>query len=68
MKFLKELFRTVPNNLGRWETRTTDHQKYIKFLWSNHDHCGDHICKDPKYLKEKLQNKNNENKNNIINK
>ena len=34
--------------VGRWNTN--DNQN-IKSILANSDHCGDHICKDPKFIR-----------------
>ena len=34
--------------VGRWDTN--DNQN-IKSILANSDHCGDHICKDPKFIR-----------------
>ena len=39
--------------LGRWEHRLSEKQKNIKFVLNNLDHCGDKICGDMVFYKER---------------
>ena len=60
-KYLKNIFGKLSGKkniikLGRWDHRTTDLQKEIKIIYSNFDHCGDRICKDPMILKQNIDN------------
>lgn len=40
--------KTNTLNVGRWNTN--DNQN-IKSILANSDHCGDNICKDPKFVR-----------------
>ena len=51
----------TPIRLGRWEHRLNDNQIKLKNILSNHDHCGDKICRYPVNIKPKDKIKNNKN-------
>ena len=57
--FIKDIlkkfnFKSKDNRilLGRWGHKNT----YLKADYSNHDHCGDKICKDPINYKKCIYN------------
>lgn len=41
---LTKIFIPKPLELGRWNIQHSEKQKYIKFMYSNYDHCGDKVC------------------------
>ena len=53
LAMLKHLFKKTDNKiiLGRWGNTGND----IKNIYANHDNCGDIICKNPKAIKELIE-------------
>ena len=45
--------RNIPQKIsfGRFDIKTTEHQKMVKAILANSDNCGDVICGDPKLVK-----------------
>ena len=52
IKIIKQLIIPKPPLLGRWNNKSSDTQKHIKFILANTDHCGDKICGKPLTTKQ----------------
>lgn len=50
---LKLSKRDYDTPLGRWNVKAN----YFNQNVSNHDHCGDRLCGDPKFLRKMLRSK-----------
>ena len=50
---IKKLLKPTLTLLGRWEHRLTPSQIERKFILNNLDHCGDKICGNMQYYKNK---------------
>ena len=56
--------RNIPQklNFGRFDIKTTEHQKMVKAILANSDNCGDTICGDPVEVKNIINDKPSFNK------
>ncbi len=62
--------RNIPQklNFGRFDIKTTEHQKMVKAILANSDNCGDTICGDPVEVKNIINNKHTDIDNSSFNK